>query len=386
MGAFGGPNIVDDSLVFYYDNDSFPKGWDATITNTNPECLPGQSQPIDHSCFNSGAYLGALTSGILKGGTYTFSGGDVSNYWATNPEYRGWDAGGIGSTGGNWVQFTNALPATVDPTRQFMILVRWRFVYVSRTGNGTTNPTFQLGRGYYQFYGKNFNDVNYEWQTARLYMKGDFGGGYSSLTLGCTSADSAVEVDYVRCYEVNPTTGVTDLTGVHSLDFTNTTINSIGEVIYDGTNDYTSLNNPVELRELTTGSIEAVYTRNATTGTYQMIFTDAGSDLEITYSGNVLQFYIGNSGLNYTHALTNQWFHVVGTWGPGFKIIYINGVQVASGTNTGIDTGSRDRYIGGRGTSFPFNGLIPIVRVYNRALTASEVAANFNGIRSRFNI
>ena len=117
-----------------------------------------------------------------------------------------------------------------------------------------------------------------------------------------------------------------------------------------------------------------------------MIFTDAGSDLEITYSGNVLQFYIGNSGLSYTHAVTGQYFYIAGTWGPDFKKMYINGVEVASGTNTGIDTGNRDRYIGGRGTSFPFNGKIPMVKVYSRTLTASEIKANYKAIKGRFNI
>ena len=386
MAALGGPGIVDSNVVFAYDWNSFPKGWSKDLRNQNPECQPGITEPNDHGCFTSGAYLGALPSGLKQGGTYVFSGGDLSNYWATNPEYRGWNAGGIGSTGGNWVTFNNALPATLDATRYYMIQARWRFVYVAKTGNGTANPTFQIGRGYYQFYGKNFYDTDYEWQTVRLFMKGDFGGGYHQLTLGCTSADSAVEVDYVRCYEVYPSTGITDLTGNSTLDLSTATINSIGEVLFDGTNDYISLGNPTVLRDLTSGTIETVYARDASTGTYQMVFTDAGSDLEITYLGNVLQFYIGNSGLSYTHPATGQWFHVVGTWAPGSKKLYINGVEVASGTNTGIDTGSRDRYIGGRGTSFPFNGKIAMVKTYTRTLTTSEISSNFNAIRSRFNI
>jgi len=115
-----------------------------------------------------------------------------------------------------------------------------------------------------------------------------------------------------------------------------------------------------------------------------MIFTDAGSDLEINYSANVLQFYIGNSGLSYTHAVTDQWFNVVGTWGANFKKLYINGVEVASGGNTGTDTGSRDRYLGGRGANFPFNGKIPIAKIYNRTLTDKEIMQNYNATKGRF--
>jgi hypothetical protein len=40
----------------------------------------------------------------------------------------------------------------------------------------------------------------------------------------------------------------------------------------------------------------------------------------------------------------------------------------------------------GMGVPGEFNGQIPIVKIYNRALTADEVKRNFNGIRSRFNI
>jgi hypothetical protein len=117
-----------------------------------------------------------------------------------------------------------------------------------------------------------------------------------------------------------------------------------------------------------------------------MIFTDGGSALEITYSGNTLQFYIGNSGISVTHAVVGEFFHVVGVWGSGYKKLYLNGSEVASGTNTGTNTGSTTRYIGGRGTNFPFNGKIPLARVYTAALTAAEVKQNYNAYKNRFDI
>jgi hypothetical protein len=159
-----------------------------------------------------------------------------------------------------------------------------------------------------------------------------------------------------------------------------------GSIVFDGVNDYVDIGNPISIQSLTQGSIEVFYYRTASTATYQMIFTDVNSDLEITYATNTLQFYIGNSGIGYTHAITGQWFHLVGVWGVGFKRLYLNGVQVASGTNTGLNTGSRVRYIGSRAGGLPFNGLIPIVKVYNRALTAPEILQNYNAIKGRFNL
>lgn len=182
------------------------------------------------------------------------------------------------------------------------------------------------------------------------------------------------------------TQGLIDISGNSTIDMTNVSFDSDALMTFDGTNDYSSIGNPTSLRDLTRGSIESIFYRVASTGTYQMIFTDAGSDLEITYLGNVLQFYIGNSGLNHTHPLTGQWFHIICTWDVGYKKIYLNGDEVATGINLGIDTGSRDRYIGGRGTSFPFNGKIPMVKIMDRPLSSSEVLNNYNNIKRKYGI
>jgi hypothetical protein len=155
---------------------------------------------------------------------------------------------------------------------------------------------------------------------------------------------------------------------------------------FDGTDDYIDIGNPTALQNLATGTIEAVYYRDASTGTYQMIFTDNGSKFELTYLGNTLQLYINNSGIGVAHAVTGEFFHVAGVWGSGYKKLYLNGSEVASGTNTGVNTGSLTRYIGGRGSNYSFNGKIPLVRVYTAALTAAEVLQNFNAQRSRFGL
>ena len=159
-----------------------------------------------------------------------------------------------------------------------------------------------------------------------------------------------------------------------------------GSLVFDGVNDYVDIGNPTPLQSLTQGSIEAFYYRTTSTATYQMIFTDVNSDLEITYATDTLQFYIGNSGISYSHAITGRWFYLTGVWGVGFKRLYLNGVQVASGTNTGLNTGSRVRYIGSRAGGLPLNGLISIIRVYNRSLTHTEILQNYNATKGRFRL
>jgi hypothetical protein len=70
-----------------------------------------------------------------------------------------------------------------------------------------------------------------------------------------------------------------DLTNNATINLSNVSFDSNAQMTFDGTDDYTSLGNPTALRDLTSGTIETVYYRAASSGTYQMVFTDAGSDL-----------------------------------------------------------------------------------------------------------
>ena len=89
---------------------------------------------------------------------------------------------------------------------------------------------------------------------------------------------------------------------------------------------------------------------------------------------------------------TSNWFQVVGTYTSGSRILYINGVQVNSDTQTGtIATNSSGMSIGAYGgnsggTGYFYNGALSICRVYNRVLPAAEVLQNFNATRGRYGI
>lgn len=85
---------------------------------------------------------------------------------------------------------------------------------------------------------------------------------------------------------------------------------------------------------------------------------------------------------------TNTWYHLVGTYDAttGNAYLYVNGVNKGSSTGTGnIQVSSTRLKIGCWGTAAdncdsttPFNGLIDEVKIYNSALTASQVALDYN--------
>jgi len=89
---------------------------------------------------------------------------------------------------------------------------------------------------------------------------------------------------------------------------------------------------------------------------------------------------------------TIDWFQVVGTFTSGTRRIYVNGVLVASDAQTGtIATNTNGSSIGVYGgfngsRGYYYNGNIGIVKVYNRALLATEVLQNYNSQKSRFGL
>jgi hypothetical protein len=115
--------------------------------------------------------------------------------------------------------------------------------------------------------------------------------------------------------------------------------------------------------------------------------------------GNIV--FRGNNGTSFvnfvavtasTYMSTNQWYNVVGTFVSGQQRLYINGVQVGSGTvSATIPTNANGTSIGVYGgfngsRSYWYNGKISSVKIYNRSLSANEVNKNFNVTRARYGI
>ncbi len=373
MGAHANPDIIDDSLVFMYDTDDGKsyKGEPTTnllnhTTEFNNWIAAKNSGTAPTVTADTSVNPLGLVNAPMADKVYIPDDGTyprIQQYFtppSTNTHtFSVW----IRSLSGNCDCFLGAFrnsPWSLPGSSVKSITGEWQRFTFSWTPPDTTTHLIYMGS--HDTAAQKGNTL--EFWGAQMEAKSHA----TQFTTGTRSA----------------TQGLLDRTGTSTIDISSASFDSNAQMTFDGTNDHVSLGNPTAFRDLTAGTIETVYYRDASSSTYQMIFTDAGSDLEINYSANVLQFYIGNSGLSYTHAVTDQWFNVVGTWGANFKKLYINGVEVASGGNTGTDTGSRDRYLGGRGANFPFNGKIPIAKIYNRTLTDKEIMQNYNATKGRF--
>lgn len=122
------------------------------------------------------------------------------------------------------------------------------------------------------------------------------------------------------------------------------------------------------------------------------ILINKENEYEISAGGGVISYafrpnwaWVGATAFN-----IYEWYCVCITYNQSYQRMYINGIEVYSAALTGAigNVYSKDLRIAARNapgtpTSI-FQGEIPIVRVYNRALSASEVFANYNALKNRF--
>jgi len=108
---------------------------------------------------------------------------------------------------------------------------------------------------------------------------------------------------------------------------------------------------------------------------------------------NRIQMYTENGlfavGLGNTHYLAtniqqfsiNTWYHVALTWNNGSYAVYVNGTLKNSGSYAGLATLNPIAHTGNTGDANvlqPWNGSIDDVKMWNRALSASEITTEYN--------
>ncbi|MBO9203397.1 T9SS type A sorting domain-containing protein [Niastella sp. MAH-29] len=155
---------------------------------------------------------------------------------------------------------------------------------------------------------------------------------------------------------------------------------------FDGNNDY--VNCPGLSLANTSFSIEFWAQRQGGIGNYQYIMsqgtatTDQFVGILFRVTTNVLSFSFWGDDLDAVTAISDlNWHHYACTYDATTKLqsIYIDGVLDASRTATANTSSTGTCYIGGNGgSSQTFNGNLDEFRVYNYALTATEISSRKN--------
>jgi len=88
------------------------------------------------------------------------------------------------------------------------------------------------------------------------------------------------------------------------------------------------------------------------------------------------------SGTSFTNTLKDQWIHIVGLWNGTQIKIYQNGIIKGTATqSSSLPTNATPLLIGKDQNTQYFDGLIDEVRIYNRALSATEILAMYNDLK-----
>ncbi len=116
-------------------------------------------------------------------------------------------------------------------------------------------------------------------------------------------------------------------------------------------------------------------------------YSVAGSRYTITTSNSVPNPNVANTITSPLYDVPNKWSNFIISVSSNVMSLYVNSVLYGS-----VSLGSRwnsnaNLYLGTYDATGSFmKGLIPNFKVYNRALSASEVLQNYNALKSRFNL
>jgi hypothetical protein len=187
-----------------------------------------------------------------------------------------------------------------------------------------------------------------------------------------------------------------DVTGNSTITANSLTYDYTGAPSFNGSSDYMTLGG--SLLSPSVVSIEAWY-KHTNSGQTTSFIGGFGNTGAFGYwlgrdNGN-LMFSAGDGTTSLRPVVTqgvNTMYHAVGTYDGTNARLYVNGVLVSTVSTgvgvlnyTGVTTGYIGQLTGLTGTRY-WTGQIPVVRIYNRALTAAEVMQNFLAQRVRFGV
>jgi hypothetical protein len=193
------------------------------------------------------------------------------------------------------------------------------------------------------------------------------------------------------------TQGLLPLIGNSTIDLTNVSFDANAQMTFDGTDDTVSVPSYSAIELVDNVSIEYVYMRLSTDPILDVIankYHNTGWEL-FCQTGNTFALAGRNGdGTYYSTAnpaytiQNNKYYHLVAIKEALSWRLYVNGELYAYLTANSIGTWSNTGIlqIGGEGAGYFPNMKLPVLKIYNRVLTASEISRNFNAIKSRFNI
>ena len=356
-----GAETVNIPALGTYDNVRFcaiNNGYTGYGTGGNFNCCP--------SLFNYGL---PMTVGVTGNTLYTYSiiYKTQSGYTHPNFMYR------YEYNGGTYLTEAGAF----DSSKRVDLGDGWYWAYNTFTTQPTCDRLF-LYLFYYQY-----NTPDKVWVKNAMIVQGDYKLPPLNFLSGNQTRSS--------------TQGLLDISGGgSSINLSSVSFDTNAQYYFDGTDDYISIPNTTSFGNFTAEVVikPTSYPGNAASAiTTEYPGSNSTVNFNIGFDGSTFMggFYNGSSGgwhQIFTSLPTlNVYSHYVLTFNGAQMIMYKNGVSVGTFTTNDIAAGGNPIRIGRRwdiGDYFP--GRIDVAKVYNRALSQSEITTNYNSYKKRFNL
>ena len=396
MATSGGPNKIDDNLIFYYDidNEKFYKG----PPSTNLITTLGKA-------FGSWSGL----TGFSKYYTRNGSTGVQVNV----------------KTGGGVHWYESNMIENIQPSTQYTISATIKYsrgttphpnlFYVRQYG--TSGQTSESGR----FSASSVIDLGRGWKRAYRTFTTDAAANRFKLQGYQYNAGARIRLQDLQV-EIGPTLtpykngAVDDYSAIKNIAPNDLQIHSgyvdghdsFGRLYFDGASDRLSIANPSYPSTWSDPfSFEVVMNvpasaawSNGGSGTTIIGRGGYGGSIGLIRSstGNRVAMWVRTDSNIFDPAILNlsrdTYHHIVGTWdGTSTAKIYHNGTYIAQEVSTNISgVPDNDAINVGGGNSYGGTyghfgeGEYPIGKMYSKALTAEEVRINYNAVKGRFGI
>lgn len=383
MAVESGPNISNDGLLFYYDMDNTKKSWKGVNVIENTD--------LDKNWLKS--YCGDIL-------------------WNDYPPPTGIDSQvvsfiDVDSNGdGYWFNYSDDAPQF--PNTTYCISVWARTVGINWNVHSYTADNSETGRiwtGFLTVPGDGqwirlefppiLNPSNSQSDSVSFYFNGMVAGQrYWLCAPQMTPTNSHLPY-------LGQGGGLCDLLG-NTITPVNPVYNSDNTFSFDGSGYFTI---PMDNLRPTHQITQECWFKSDTDVGQVFIGAQYGTGTNNSYAlWYTASTFLGGVNIagsfnyqSYSSALaTGKWYHFVHTYDGNIQKMFIDGVQVHSWASTGkitYDTNNTKLAIGSDfnsgydgGTGLIVKGDMPIVKIYDRALTAVEVKHSFNANRSRYGI
>ena len=396
MGIVRGLNIVKDDLVFGYDT-----GHGVSDNNTATRFYRGEPTTNLQSANQTSGQLAGM-SGV--GLSYVGQEDGYSKYAMSGTFSSGtypycMYLPGVSFTGGTSYSTQVKLKTNV-PNKFNYIGGGINYVNQAQNSAGTNSSVLQPD-GCYLIKREGFNYVSTTTQAGYIH----------SNPINNTTFNSSTDFIYIKHFQIEQkshstpwtatsrsnTASLIDLKRTTDISLANVSFDSNAQVDFDGTDDkITGFN--FNLEGMVDSTLEAIIYMDDLGGTHSSYSIFGGvatgnrhgyHEIRNSGSGWKMTHWTSSNGWRYANTALSagQYYHVVWVW-KGLKLYwYLNGVADGDYTFSTFSPYSLGfTTIGTFGTERFMDGEIPVAKLYDRCLSATEIKQNFDAYKNRFNI